>query len=267
MALLLARHSDVVELVAGQLDPLAKAVDAAWYRLRDAPGRLVYVGSGTPGLLLQADAAELGATFGWPPQRLLMLRPTVANEDAGWHGSDVATDARLSHDDVVVAASASGATPFTLRATEVARSCRALTVAFVANPASPLVRLVDHPVQIPTGAEPIAGSTRMRAGLAQKLVVTAFSTALMIRLGRTYDNLMVSVGAGLDKLRSRQEQIVGEVCSVPPEAARELLHTADGQVDVALVVQLAGVDVRKARAALESGAGVRAALLALRPDR
>ena len=235
-------------------DAIAGAVERA-ASLIAAGGRLAYVGAGTSGRLAEADAAELPPTYGFPADRLVVLRPQTTEEDAET-GRAAAAEAGLGRGDVVVAVAASGSTPFVVSAAEAARRRGALVIAMVSNPRSRLGDLADVSVELIAGPEPIAGSTRMKAGLAQKLALTTFSTALMICLGRTFDNLMVEVAPTLSKLLRRRAWIVSEACGLDADRARALLDECGGDVKVAIVSSLAGVDVAGACAALDSTGGV-----------
>ena len=273
IAALVSRHHDIPRIVSAAAPALARAVDAAAARLA-AAGRLTYIASGTPGWLASADAAELPPTFGWPRGRLAVVRarpvsasPQDPDEDSAPRGAEQIDAERVCAGDVVVAIAASGSTPFTTGAAARAASRGALTIAVVAVPDSPLVAACDMSIQLRTGAEPLMGSTRMRAGLAQRLALTVFSTALMVRLGRTYDNLMVEVAPALAKLRERRVAIVAEACGCSPDQAAALLDAAGGDLKVAIVMELAGAGRDRAREALEfHGGRSRAAIEDARSD-
>ena len=268
--LLLEAHADVPSLVVDAGRPTAAAVEHCVNRL-SAGGRLVYVASGTPGWLVDADVAELPPTFGVPPGQLVVIRagstrydPQQPDEDDRQVGARRVTSARVSAADLAVAVAASGSTPFTVAAAGRARECGAAVVGVTAVADSPLAAVADIPVVLATGAEPIMGSTRMRAGLAQRLWLTVFSTAVRVRLGRTPDNLLIKVAPVLAKLRDRRVAIVAEATGRDRGAAVALLRDAGDDVRVAVVMDLAGVAAGAAREALSAHAGrTRAAIAAL----
>jgi N-acetylmuramic acid 6-phosphate etherase len=246
----------VAAAVAAAAEPLAGAIDAIVERLRRG-GRLVYVGAGTSGRLAAVDAAECPSTFGIEPDRVLaVVAVDEAHEDAAGTGAAAVTDAEISPDDAVVALSASGRTPWVLGAVETARAAGALTVGVACAPAAPLAAVVDFPVTVVVGPEVIAGSTRMKAGTAQKLVLNTISTIAMVRLGKTFGNLMVAVAALNEKQRGRARRTV-ELATGASEAEVDLaLDAAGGDAKVAIVSLLAGVDAGEARARLNRNDGV-----------
>ena len=220
--LLAGAHSDVPQVVAAAAAETAAAVDLAVERL-SAGGRLAYAGGGTPGLLAAADAAELPPTFGIPDERIAVARTGPApgggryDEDEPEHGAAAVAAIGLGPADVAVALASSGSTPFTLGAAEEARARGAAIVAVVNVPGAALAEGADVAVVLDTGPEPIMGSTRMRAGLAQRLWLSVFSTAVMVRLGLTHDDLMVNVAPALAKLRERRLTIAAEATgAIPP---------------------------------------------------
>jgi N-acetylmuramic acid 6-phosphate etherase len=219
-------------------------------------GRLVYAGAGTSGALAALDAAECGSTFGSPPGEVLAV---VAQRDADEDDRAAATNAlrglALRSDDCVVAVSASGATPFVLAALEAARECDALGVAVASARDSQAAALAEHEVAVVVGPEVLAGSTRLKAGTAQKLVLNTISTVAMIRLGRTYGGLMVGVTPTNEKLRKRARRNVVLASGASEERVDEALQAAAGDARVALVSLLAGVDAEAARSRLEASDG------------
>jgi N-acetylmuramic acid 6-phosphate etherase len=236
--------------------PLSRAIEAVVERL-ERGGRLVYVGAGTSGRLAAADASELPATFGIAPGTVLAVVAEAEElEDEGDAGAEAVVRAQVSPRDAVVALSASGRTPYVLGAMEAARSAGALTVGIVCAPDGPLVEAVDHAVTIVVGPEVIAGSTRMKAGTAQKLVLNTISTVAMVRLGKTYGNLMVDVVAGNAKLRARARRAVELATGAAGAEVDAALDAADGDAKVAIVSLLAGVDAATARHRLERNGGV-----------
>ncbi|QSB16499.1 N-acetylmuramic acid 6-phosphate etherase [Natronosporangium hydrolyticum] len=269
VALLCEQDHRAVRAVQAASEQLVTAIDAAAVRLRRG-GRLIEVGAGTPGRLAVLDAAECGPTFGVEEGQVIgvMAGGSDAVPKAAENGEDDhragATDlvaASLTSDDVVLAVSASGRTPYVRGAIAAASAVRALTIAVVNNPDSPIAAECDLAVEALTGPEVISGSTRLKAGTAQKLVLNTFSTLLMVKLGHTYGDLMVNVRASNTKLRWRSQRIVAEAAGVDTEQAAEALTEAGGQAKVATVMLLAGVDAATARSRLTAAAGhVRAAV-------
>jgi N-acetylmuramic acid 6-phosphate etherase len=236
--------------------PLSRAIEAVVERL-DRGGRIVYVGAGTSGRLAAADASELPATFGIAPGTVLAVVAEAEElEDERAAGAEAVVTAQVGPRDAVVALSASGRTPYVLGAMEAARSAGALTVGIVCAPDGPLVEAVDHAVTIVVGPEVIAGSTRMKAGTAQKLVLNTISTVAMVRLGKTYGNLMVDVVAGNAKLRARARRAVELATGAADAEVDAALDAADGDAKVAIVSLLAGVDAATARQRLDRNGGV-----------
>jgi N-acetylmuramic acid 6-phosphate etherase len=241
--------------VAEAGDALAPAIDAIVERMRRG-GRLIYAGAGTSGALAALDASECGSTFGSPPGEVLAV---LAQEDADEDDRAAATNALrglpLRPEDCVVAVSASGSTPFVLAALEVARDAGALGVAVASARDSQAAALAEHEIAIVVGPEVIAGSTRLKAGTAQKLVLNTISTVTMIRLGRTYGGLMVGVTPANAKLRERARRNVVLASGASEEQVDEALSAAAGDARVALVSLLAGVDADAARSRLEESDG------------
>ena len=248
---------------------VAAAADAAAARLR-AGGRMFYVGAGTPARLAFVDASELPPTFGTPHELVqaltaggpdAVLQAREGAEDDGPAGARAIGDAAVGPSDVVVGLSASGRTPFVVAALRVARERGALTISLANNPDAEVSALADHPVEVLTGAEVISGSTRLKAGTAQKLFLNGLSTAVMIRLGKTYGPYMVDMRATNHKLRVRAERMVRRVTGAEADDARRALLAADWSTTVAIVMILRGLDAAVARATLERhGGSVRAAL-------
>ncbi len=246
--------------VLGAGPAIARAVDAIALRLR-AGGALHYVGAGTSGRLATLDAAECPPTFGTPPSLVTahiaggeaaLVRAIEGAEDDAAAG---ARALRAGPQDAVAGISASGGARFVVAALERARAAGALTLAVTGIAGSSLARAAELTIVVDTGAEPLAGSTRLRAGTAQKIVLSALSTAVMVRLGRVHDNLMVDVVATNEKLRVRAERLVRTLTGVGPRRARELLALAEGSVKVAVVIERRGVDAAEARARLQLSGG------------
>lgn len=257
----------VPEAVGRVLPELAEAVDLAVAALR-AGGKVHYVGAGTSGRLAVLDAAELVPTFNAPPDWFVAhqaggqdaYQQAVENaEDDGESGAREIRNA-ASGKDFVVGLAASGRTPYVLSALSAARELGAGTALVTSNP-NPGDVPADVVIPVDTGPEPISGSTRMKAGTAQKLVLTSFSTAVMIRLGRVYSNFMVSMLATNAKLRGRTINILQEATGAAEDTCAEALTAAGGDLKTALVHLLSGADVERSAAALALADGhVREAL-------
>jgi N-acetylmuramic acid 6-phosphate etherase len=268
LALINAEDERVPSAVAAVLPHLATVVDKAADALREGH-RLHYFGAGTSGRVGVQDAAELMPTFDLEPNRVVAhhagglealvgaIEEVEDDADAGW-----ADAAGVEAGDVVVGLAASGRTPYVLSALTRSRAAGALTVLVSANPDAPAGVDVDVHLGLDTGPEVIAGSTRMKAATAQKLVLHSLSTGVMVRLGRTYSNLMVGMVASNAKLRGRLVAILVEATGHAPEQCAAVLADADGDVKVALVALLTDVPVATAKTALHrSGGIVRAALI------
>jgi N-acetylmuramic acid 6-phosphate etherase len=245
--------------VAAAAPANAAAVDAIAERLRGG-GRLVYVGAGSSGLLAALDAFECEATFSAEPGVVVALvaggasTPALARAAAEDDRDGGARDLRaleVGPADAVVGVSASGSTPYVLGALEAANESGALTACMVAATDSPLGELVEREIAVVVGPEFLAGSTRLKAGTAQKLVLNTISTVTMIRLGKTYGNLMVDVAAANEKLAARVRRIVATASGADGEQVDEALEAADGDARVAIVSLLAGVDAATARRRLD----------------
>ncbi|GAA4808113.1 N-acetylmuramic acid 6-phosphate etherase [Streptomyces ziwulingensis] len=257
--------------VARRLPEIAAAVDAVADRMARG-GRLVYAGAGTAGRLGVLDAAECPPTFNTAPGQVvgvlaggpdaLVSSVEGAEDSAALARADL--DALgLGPEDTVVGVSASGRTPYAVGAVAHARALGALTVGLSCNEGSPLAAAADHGIEIVTGPELITGSTRLKAGTAQKLVLNMLSTITMIRLGKTYGNLMVDVRASNEKLRARSRRIVALATGAPDAEIEAALDATGGEVKPAVLVVLAGVDGPAAARLLEdSGGHLRAALAA-----
>ena len=244
--------------VAAAGDQIAEAIDAIVDRLRMG-GRLVYVGAGTSGRLAALDAAECGPTFS--TEVFALLAPSDAAEDDVDAGRVDIEAIEVTAADAVVGVSASGTTSYTVAALEGARAVGALTVALVCVPESKLGSLAEHEVVVDVGPELIAGSTRLKAGTAQKLVLNTISTVSMVRLGKTFGNLMVDVHAANEKLRARARRAVAIATGASSDDVDEAITAANGDTKVALVALAAGLDVDSARARLAAANGnVREAL-------
>ena len=264
-----AEDATVASAVGAVARELASAIDAIAERLAGG-GRLVYAGAGSSGRLAVVDATEVVPTFGAPPGQVVALvaggphaiatAQEAAEDDEAAGVADVAA-LGLGPRDAVVALSASGGTPYALGAARAAADVGALTVAVVCVEGSELGRLVEHELVAVTGPEVIAGSTRMKAGTAQKLILNTISTVAMVRLGKTYGNLMVDVVATNAKLRGRVRRAIALATGASADEVESALDASSGEAKVAIVSLLAGVDAEAARARLrEAGGAVRGAL-------
>lgn len=268
VASLNAADATVAAVVAEARGALVEAIDAI-VALLAAKGRLVYVGAGTSGLLAHADAVECGATFGLPPGRVVALVAGGVEGAAADQGAEDDAEAGahevralgVGSGDAVVGVSASGRTPYVLGALEAARAAGATTVAVVCVEGSELGASADCEIAVPTGPEVLAGSTRLKAGTAQKLVLNTISTVSMVRLGSTFGNLMVDVVASNEKLRARVRRIVRHATGASEERVDHALTEAGGEAKVAIVMLLAETDAATARTRLARSQGtVRKAL-------
>jgi N-acetylmuramic acid 6-phosphate etherase len=257
------QDATVPAAVGRALPEVARAVDLAVAALT-AGGRVHYAGAGTSGRLAVLDAAELPPTFGLPPDRFVAhlaggdaaLRGAVeAVEDDAERGRADLAAAAVAAADVVVGLAASGRTPYVAGAFAAAAAVGAVTVLVTANPQAPLAAGRDVVIVTDTGPEALTGSTRLKAGTAQKLVLHTFSTAVAVRLGHAYSNLMVDVRATNAKLRGRSLAILEEATGAGRPACARALEEAGGEVKTAVVALLAGVPAERAREALAAGGG------------
>ncbi len=241
----------VADAVGVAAHAIAATIDAIVERLARG-GRLVYVGAGTSGRIAAADAAESGPTFS-TDQIVAVTTESEAQEDDAAAGAAALT---VTVQDVVLGVSASGRTPYTLGAIEAAARAGALTVAVACVRNSELGRKADLVIELEVGPEVIAGSTRMKAGTAQKLVLNTISTIAMVRLGKTFGNLMVDVQASNEKLRERARRAVAIATAASESEVAAAIVAAEGDAKVAIVSLLAGVDAQTARSRLNAARGV-----------
>ena len=243
---------------------VAAAADAAAERLGGAAGRLIYVGAGTSGRIAVQDGVELGPTFDWPESRLLYLlaggnqaiTASVEDEEDDAVGARrLITEHAVGAHDVLIGVAASGHTPFTVAAVERARAAGALTIGIAGNAGAPLLAAAHHGILLPTGEEVIAGSTRMKAGTAQKIALNLLSSATMIRLGLVHGNMMVAMRLSNTKLRNRAVEIVHAIAGGTAEAAKAALVRAGGDIRTAVLVA-GGASPEDARARLTAAGGV-----------
>jgi N-acetylmuramic acid 6-phosphate etherase len=230
--------------VRGALAAIAAAVDEAVPALQRG-GRIVYVGAGTSGRIGVQDGTELPPTYDWPADRVVfamagglgaLVQSAEGAEDHEATGAHAMADAKIGPDDIVIGIAASGATPYTIGALRAATAAGAVTIALANNPGAPLFDVAGHRILVETGAEVIAGSTRMKAGTAQKIVLNLFSTTVMVKLGRVYRGLMVDMRARNAKLKRRAAVIVSEIVGCPAQDAARFVEQADGDLKVAILL-------------------------------
>jgi N-acetylmuramic acid 6-phosphate etherase len=258
-----------VQAVAGAAERIAAAVDAAVPRIA-AGGRLVYVGAGTSGRLGVLDSVELFPTFSWPRARAIgilaggrnaMFDSVEGAEDSAAQGARDLKAIAPARDDVVILLAASGTTPYVVGALEAARAAGALTIGIANNPLAPLTGGADIAITLNTGSEVISGSTRLKAGTAQKIALNTLSSAIMVRLHKVYGNLMVDLQPTNAKLMRRAVSLTMRATGADEETARATLAQCGHQVKVAIVAILNEVDVGTAARHLAAAKGsVRQAL-------
>ena len=242
---------------------IAAAVDGAYQRLA-VGGRLIYVGAGTSGRLGVLDGVELRPTFDWPQERLVTL--IAGGERAMFEAAEGAEDdealaeadmqaVQLTPQDVLIALAASGSTPYALACLRLARQSGTFSIGVTNNPGSPLARLADAPIELETGPELISGSTRLKAGTAQKIALNTFSSSLMVRLGKVYGNLMVDVVVTNAKLRRRAIKLTQLASGADGERALAALEQAEMHVKTAIVMLRGDLDAATARARLAAAGG------------
>jgi N-acetylmuramic acid 6-phosphate etherase len=260
-----AEDQEVPRAVATQREQIAQAIEVAERTFR-AGGRLFYVGAGTSGRLGVLDASECPPTFGTDPEMVQGIIAggraalTTAQEGAEDNLAQARVDlqtAAVRAGDFVVGIAASGTTPYVRVALEYAKSVGARTAIVACSPPPPeTLAVADIPIVAITGPEVLTGSTRLKAGTATKLILNMITTGAMIRLGKTFGNLMVDLRATNDKLADRSERIVAEVCAVSREEARTLLAGAGGRVKIAIVMHALGVERDEAVRRLDAAGGV-----------
>lgn len=264
----------VPEAVAQALPQIAEAVGLMVEAWRSG-GRWIYVGAGTSGRIAALDAAECQPTFGVPPDRVVALiaggeaaltRSVEGAEDDRAAAVKDLEDSSLDPGDVVVGLAASGRTPYVVAALKYASKIGCPTIGISNNPGSELGAAADVCIELITGAEVLTGSTRLKAGTSEKLVLNMLSTAAFVRLDKVYENFMVDLQAGNEKLKDRSRRIIRETAGVTKGEAGELLRAADGSVKVAVVMGKGRVPVDTARELLAAaGDNVRRALEAAGP--
>lgn len=252
----------IAKAMRSQASNIARAIEAIADRMRNG-GKLVYAGAGTSGRIAMLDASELPPTYGVDSSlaQVLMAGGTKAffaaaegaedDEEAGIE----AVNANVSPEDSLVGIAASGSTPFTVAAVRRANMIGALTIGVTSTPGTPLARDPDIPIVVETGPEVIFGSTRMKAGTAQKLVLNTISTGVMIQLGRVYSNLMIEMPATNAKLRSRSVSMVEIASGATRPVASQALEASGGSMKEAVIMARLGVDAEAARKMLASSGG------------
>ncbi|MFG2488783.1 N-acetylmuramic acid 6-phosphate etherase [Streptomyces virginiae] len=268
-----AEDATVPAAVAAQLPHIAAAVDAIAERMARG-GRLVYAGAGTAGRMGVLDASECPPTFNTDPADVVgliaggpsaMVKAVEGAEDSKELAAEDLTALEIGPLDTVVGISASGRTPYAIGAVEFARTRGALTVGLSCNTGSALAAAADHGIEVIVGPELLTGSTRLKAGTAQKLVLNLISTITMIRLGKTYGNLMVDMRSSNEKLRARARRIVALATGAPDEEIEAALTATGGEVKNAVLVVLGGVDGPTAAELLAASRGHLRAALELAP--
>jgi N-acetylmuramic acid 6-phosphate etherase len=263
---------EAIETLKSQAGTIAKACEAAAQRLLSSQGRLIYVGAGTSGRVAVQDGVELTPTFGWPQERLLYILagglPALV-ESAEGAEDDVIDAARQIAEhavdvaDVVVAVAASGHTPFTLRAIEEARARGALTIAIANNAPTPILKAALHAIFLGTGSEIISGSTRMKAGTAQKAAINIISTTIMLRLGKVYRGQMVDMVVSNAKLQRRAAGIVQMLTKCTEEEAVDALERGENSIAKAVLIAKGNTPERAAMFLADNGGILGKAIAAL----
>ena len=260
VAAILDGQARAVAAVAAVSDAIASAAEHAATRL-GASGRIAYAGAGTSGRIGVQDGVELTPTFGWPEDRLAfflaggsdaMIRAVEGAEDDEAAGTAAVREKGLGQSDVLIGIAASGHTPFTIGAVREARARGVLTISVANNPGSPLLEAGDHTILLDTGAEAIAGSTRLGAGTAQKAALNALSTAIMLELGLVYRGLMVNMRISNAKLERRAVAMIERVAGVTQSEARSALALAGGDIRLGVLLAL-GQEADAAAHALRGG--------------
>jgi N-acetylmuramic acid 6-phosphate etherase len=253
VALMHADDAVVHAAVGAALPQITAVVDAVAARLATG-GRLIYVGAGTPGRLGLLDAGECGPTYD-TEQVVAVCAATEGDEDDAAAGVQALIDLGVGSGDAVLGVSASGRTPYVLSAVGHARDRGGLTAALVCNPDSELSTAVEHSIEVLVGPEFVAGSTRLKAGTAQKLVLNMVSTLVMVRLGRTYGNLMIDVRVTNEKLRDRARRIVAQAAGAELDEAAAALSAAGDDAKLAVAMLRLELEADEARERLSAAVG------------
>ena len=243
-----AEDQKVALAVAGESDQIAKAIDQASTRY-SAGGRLIYIGAGTSGRLGVLDAAELVPTYGIKPERAIgliaggkkaMFAAVEGAEDSVTMGEADLKNLKLTANDIVIGLAASGRTPYVIGGLKYAAKVQALTIAVACVPNSVIGQIAEIAINAVVGPEVITGSTRMKAGTAQKMILNMISTGVMIRQGKVYQNVMVDVQPTNDKLVDRACRIISETATIPTAKALSFLKKADNDVALAIIMAKTG---------------------------
>jgi N-acetylmuramic acid 6-phosphate etherase len=251
-----AAVEEVIPQIAEAVDEIVRAFQKG--------ARLVYIGAGTSGRLGVLDASECPPTFSVPEGMVVgliaggteaLMHAIEGAEDDPDQGRQALVDIGLTADDVVVGIAVSGRTPYVIGALTYAKTLRAKTVALSCNPNSVIAAIADIAISPVVGPEILTGSTRLKSGTAQKLVLNMLTTASMIRIGKTYQNLMVDLHASNQKLVARAARIVMQATGCSPDEAREVLDLTQNDVKLAILIQLTGMEVGNARKALDGAGG------------
>lgn len=263
LRLMNAEDQRVPQAIEAVIPQIARAVEVVRTQLM-MDGRLFYVGAGTSGRLGVLDAVECVPTFGTEPHTVqgiiaggdrAFVQAVEGAEDDRQAGADDLQARSLTASDVVVGIAASGHTPYVLGAIDYAKQVGAPTIGIACNKPAPLLTAADLPIGVIVGAEVLTGSTRLKAGTAQKLVLNMISTASFALSGKVYGNLMVDVQVTNDKLKRRAQSIISTITGTDAETARDLLSAADNDVKVAIVMHLRDVDAETARQLLHTARG------------
>lgn len=258
-----AEDARVAEAVGREAEAMATVIDVVADRLARG-GRLVYTGAGTSGRLGVLDAAECPPTFNTDPEMVVgliagghsaLLKAVEGAEDSPELGAKDLEELKLSADDVVVGIATSGRTPYVIGGLQYARSVGAYTVALSCNAEAEIIPLAETAITVVVGPEVLSGSTRLKAGTATKLVLNTITTGAMVKLGKTFGNLMVDLRPTNHKLQSRAIRIVGHATGLDHEAAKAMLERCDGEVKLAIVAQLTGLAPSDARERLAENQG------------
>lgn len=264
VALINEEDAAVAAAVRRALPEIARAADLIADRIRQG-GRVFYVGAGTSGRIALLDAAEWPPTFGTSPdlvQVLIAGGATAGVQSAAPLEDDATLGARdlaardLKPRDVVVGLAASGRTPYVMGALQQAREAKATTIAICSNPGTPMIAVSDIAIVAVTGPEVLTGSTRMKAGTAQKVILNMLSTAAMVRLGKVYSNLMVDMAPANEKLLERARRIVSEAAGIPAAEAARVLEAGGRHVKTAIVMAVRRCSAEEANAALARAGGL-----------
>lgn len=265
----------VIQAIRDQLPAIEQLIAVVIKQLKEG-GRLFYVGAGTSGRLGVLDAAECVPTFNTPPEKIqgliaggnqAILQAVEGAEDSLELGEEELREKQLSSSDMVIGIAASGRTPYVIGALSYANEVGAQTGSISNNPSSKISEKANYPIEIVTGPEVLTGSTRLKAGTAQKLVLNMISTIAMVHLGKVYENLMVDVQPTNSKLVDRSKRMIMEVTGVSYEEAGEYLDYSEGSVKLAIVQLLSGASLKESKETLEQNGGkVREALEKLKRE-